>query len=69
MLIKGIRTISHQMGCTVVAEGIETKEQWELLRKLGLDYGQGYLFSRPMPIENMLLMLEMESEVKATERA
>ena len=69
MLIKGIRTISHQMGCTVVAEGIETKEQWELLRKLGLDYGQGYLFSRPMPIENMLLMLEMESEVKATDRA
>jgi EAL domain-containing protein (putative c-di-GMP-specific phosphodiesterase class I) len=69
MLIKGIRTISHQMGCTVVAEGIETKEQWELLRKLGLDYGQGYLFSRPMPIENMLLMLEMESEVKATNRA
>ncbi|WP_426122358.1 EAL domain-containing protein [Pararhizobium sp. PWRC1-1] len=69
MLIKGIRTISHQMGCTVVAEGIETKEQWELLRKLGLDYGQGYLFSRPMPIENMLLMLEMESEAKATSLA
>lgn len=69
MLIKGIRTISHQMGCTVVAEGIETKEQWELLRKLGLDFGQGYLFSRPMPIENMLLMLEMESEAKATNRA
>ena len=69
MLIKGIRTISHQMGCTVVAEGIETKEQWELLRKLGLDYGQGYLFSRPMPIENMLLMLEMESEAKATSHA
>lgn len=69
MLIKGIRTISHQMGCTVVAEGIETKEQWELLRKLGLDYGQGYLFSRPMPIENMLLLLEMESEAKATNLA
>ena len=69
MLIKGIRTISHQMGCTVVAEGIETKEQWELLRKLGLDFGQGYLFSRPMPIENMLLMLEMESEAKASNLA
>jgi len=69
MLIKGIRTFSHQMGCTVVAEGIETKEQWELLRKLGLDFGQGYLFSRPMPIENMLLMLEMESEAKATSHA
>ncbi|HXV30909.1 MAG TPA: EAL domain-containing protein [Sinorhizobium sp.] len=65
MLIKGIRTISHQMGCTVVAEGVETKEQWQLLRKLGVDYGQGYLFSRPMPIDGMLTMLENESEVKA----
>jgi diguanylate cyclase (GGDEF)-like protein/PAS domain S-box-containing protein len=66
MLIKGIRTISHQMGCTVVAEGIETKEQWQLLRKLGVDYGQGYLFSRPMPIDGMLAMLENESEAKAS---
>ncbi|WOS61705.1 EAL domain-containing protein [Sinorhizobium fredii] len=66
MLIKGIRTISHQMGCTVVAEGIETDEQWQLLRKLGVDYGQGYLFSRPMPIDGMLTMLENESEAKAS---
>jgi EAL domain-containing protein (putative c-di-GMP-specific phosphodiesterase class I) len=65
MLIKGIRTISHQMGCTVVAEGIETQEQWQLLRKLGVDCGQGYLFSRPMPIGKMLAMLESDSEVKA----
>ncbi|ACP26079.1 GGDEF family protein [Sinorhizobium fredii NGR234] len=66
MLIKGIRTISHQMGCTVVAEGIETDEQWQLLRKLGVDNGQGYLFSRPMPIDGMLTMLENESEAKAS---
>ncbi|KQV38552.1 MULTISPECIES: bifunctional diguanylate cyclase/phosphodiesterase [unclassified Rhizobium] len=64
MLIKGIRTISHQMGCTVVAEGIETTEQWEQLRKLGIDYGQGFLFSKPMPIDNMLAMLETDSEAK-----
>ncbi|WP_275783908.1 putative bifunctional diguanylate cyclase/phosphodiesterase [Pararhizobium gei] len=69
MLIKGIRTISHQMGCSVVAEGIESEEQWQLLRKLGLDFGQGFLFSRPMPIENMLSMLEMNSEAKATSPA
>ncbi|WP_331371788.1 EAL domain-containing protein [Sinorhizobium chiapasense] len=69
MLIKGIRTISHQMGCTVVAEGIETKEQWQLLRKLGVDNGQGYLFSRPMPIDGMLALLENESEAKAANPA
>lgn len=69
MLIKGIRTISHQMGCSVVAEGIETQEQWGMLRKLGLDYGQGYLFSKPMPIDAMIAMLETDSEVKATNLA
>ncbi|NRP70309.1 putative signaling protein [Ensifer psoraleae] len=69
MLIKGIRTISHQMGCTVVAEGIETKEQWQLLRKLGVDNGQGYLFSRPMPIDGMLALLENDSEAKAANPA
>ena len=69
MLIKGIRTISHQMGCTVVAEGVETTEQWELLRKLGIDYGQGYLFSKPMPINEMLAMLETDSEAKLNGQA
>jgi diguanylate cyclase (GGDEF)-like protein/PAS domain S-box-containing protein len=66
MLIKGIRTISNQMGYETVAEGIETLEDWELLKKLGIDYGQGYFFSRPMPIQDMLKMLESHSEAKAT---
>lgn len=66
MLIKGIKTISHQMGCSVIAEGIETEDQWEALRKLGLDYGQGYLFSKPMPLAAMLEMLEKNSEPKVT---
>ncbi|MDO9414796.1 putative bifunctional diguanylate cyclase/phosphodiesterase [Pararhizobium sp.] len=65
MLIKGIKTISHQMGCTVIAEGVETEDQWAALRKLGLDYGQGYLFSRPMPIDRMMEMLEQDSEPQA----
>ncbi|SIQ26652.1 diguanylate cyclase/phosphodiesterase [Rhizobium sp. RU20A] len=64
MLIKGIRTISHQMGCSVVAEGVETGEQAELLGKLGIDFGQGYLFSRPMNIDKTIEMLESESEAK-----
>jgi diguanylate cyclase (GGDEF)-like protein/PAS domain S-box-containing protein len=66
MLIKGIRTISNQMGYETVAEGIETLQDWELLKKLGIDYGQGYFFSRPMPIEDMLKMLESNSEAKVT---
>ena len=58
MLVEGIRTISHQMGCAVVAEGVETDEQWDMLCRMGLDFGQGYLFSKPLPLEALLEKLE-----------
>ena len=58
MLIEGIRTISHQMGCAVVAEGIETDEQWDILCRMGLDFGQGYLFSRPLPLDDLIEKLD-----------
>ncbi|MCB0280912.1 MAG: EAL domain-containing protein, partial [Calditrichaeota bacterium] len=44
-----IVVMAHKLGLKVIAEGIETKKQQELLLKLGCDYGQGYLFARPMP--------------------
>ena len=57
MLVEGITTISHQMNCTVVAEGIETKEQCATLRAMGLDYGQGYLFHRPQHPNDLMKTL------------
>jgi EAL domain-containing protein (putative c-di-GMP-specific phosphodiesterase class I) len=39
------------MGLKVVAEGVEDAEAWNLLRRLGCDYAQGYLISPPMPAE------------------
>jgi EAL domain-containing protein (putative c-di-GMP-specific phosphodiesterase class I) len=38
------------IGCRIVAEGIETKSEMEALARLGIGYGQGYYFSRPMPV-------------------
>ncbi|MEB3883950.1 EAL domain-containing protein [Lyngbya sp. CCY1209] len=38
---------AHSLDLTLVAEGIETREQWNLLRSMGCDFGQGYLISRP----------------------
>jgi len=35
------------MGAQVCAEGVETSEQWRLLREVGVDFGQGYYFGRP----------------------
>ncbi|MBB4955273.1 diguanylate cyclase (GGDEF)-like protein/PAS domain S-box-containing protein [Agrobacterium vitis] len=48
MLIEGITAISHKMKCTVVAEGVETEEQRLQLQAIGVDYGQGFLFDRPL---------------------
>lgn len=41
----------------IVAEGVETKEQAETLEKMGVEYLQGYYFSRPIPEEQLLEFL------------
>ena len=46
--------LAHELGMRVVAEGVETLEQLEYLRKSGCDVVQGYLFSRPLPMEQMV---------------
>ncbi|PPJ45998.1 sensor domain-containing diguanylate cyclase [Rhizobium sp. KAs_5_22] len=54
MLVEGITAISHKMECSVVAEGIETAEQRDILRQFGVDRGQGYLFARPQPVSQLI---------------
>jgi diguanylate cyclase (GGDEF)-like protein len=48
-LCQAILAMAHALGMKVIAEGIETEEQRALLVAAGCDYGQGYLFSRPVP--------------------
>ena len=48
-LCKGIIAIGKELGLTIIAEGIETEQQRQLLIKAGCEYGQGYLFAKPMP--------------------
>ncbi|MBW4489274.1 MAG: EAL domain-containing protein [Trichocoleus desertorum ATA4-8-CV12] len=50
-LVPLIINIAHSLGLTVVAEGIETTEQLAQLKALGCDFGQGYLFSKPVAVE------------------
>jgi diguanylate cyclase (GGDEF)-like protein len=45
--------LGHTMGLKVVAEGVEDAEAWGLLRRLGCDFAQGYLISRPLPVEQV----------------
>jgi PAS domain S-box-containing protein len=43
--------LAHIMGIRCVAEGVETGDQYALLRRMGCDFAQGYFIARPMPIE------------------
>jgi EAL domain-containing protein (putative c-di-GMP-specific phosphodiesterase class I) len=45
--VRAVVAMSHAIGLEVVAEGVETPVQRELLRELGCDMVQGYLFGRP----------------------
>jgi len=48
-LSEAIVVMAHKLGLKVIAEGIESELQRDLLVKMGCDYGQGYLFSKPLP--------------------
>jgi EAL domain-containing protein (putative c-di-GMP-specific phosphodiesterase class I) len=49
--------MARSLEISVTAEGVETLEQLELLRELGCDRCQGYLFSRPVPAESFRQLL------------
>jgi EAL domain-containing protein (putative c-di-GMP-specific phosphodiesterase class I)/FixJ family two-component response regulator len=49
--------IAHELGMRVVAEGVETIEQFEFIRAHGCDVAQGYLFSRPKPVAELVVWL------------
>ena len=42
--------MAHKLGIKCVAEGVETKEDWDLLKSMGCDIGQGYHIAKPMPV-------------------
>ena len=52
VLMSGTVHVAKGLGLIVLAEGIETPDQLALVKALGCDLGQGYLFSRPLPAEN-----------------
>jgi EAL domain-containing protein (putative c-di-GMP-specific phosphodiesterase class I) len=52
-LIQAIIALSKVFGYQVIAEGIETKNQKSLMRLYGCQYGQGYLFAKPMPFDKL----------------
>lgn len=59
-IVKAIVNLAHNLGLDVIAEGIETETQLDLLRSLGCEYGQGYLFSQPLDHEAIIALLRKE---------
>ncbi|MGK0273583.1 MAG: EAL domain-containing protein (putative c-di-GMP-specific phosphodiesterase class I), partial [Cocleimonas sp.] len=58
VLIQAIIIMAHKLGCQVIAEGIETETQRQILANEGCDYGQGYYFSKPLVSSEFIELLK-----------
>jgi diguanylate cyclase (GGDEF)-like protein len=59
-LVRTVRDLARNIGVTIIAEGVETAAQLGVLRELGCESAQGYLFSRPVPVDQVELLLERD---------
>jgi diguanylate cyclase (GGDEF)-like protein len=50
VIVRSTIELGHNMGLTVIAEGVETRESWDILKRLGCDLAQGYYMSPPLPV-------------------
>lgn len=63
-LCEAIIVMSHKLGLKVIAEGVETKDQLDILQGIACDFAQGYYFSKPVPAEEFQKI--MYANLKAT---
>jgi EAL domain-containing protein (putative c-di-GMP-specific phosphodiesterase class I) len=62
-IVRTIIELARVLGMDVVAEGIETCEQYRLLRQLGCRFGQGFLFARPLTTEAVTQLLRLPGRI------
>tara|TARA_R100000306_G_C4382563_1_gene146883 strand:+ start:43063 stop:44400 length:1338 start_codon:yes stop_codon:yes gene_type:complete len=65
VVVQAIIDMAHSLGLEVIAEGVETIEQFEYLRALGCDYGQGFLIGKPMSAEALHELICRRQQGKA----
>jgi EAL domain-containing protein (putative c-di-GMP-specific phosphodiesterase class I) len=51
-MLRALQSVAEQIGAQIVAEGLDTIEELEMLRELGIAYGQGWLFGKPHPLRS-----------------
>lgn len=57
-IVTTILALAKGLDLQVIAEGIETPDQFDFLRELGCEYGQGYMMSRPVPADDLVALLD-----------
>lgn len=62
-IVRTIIELARVLGMDVVAEGIETRDQYRLLRQMGCRYGQGFLFAKPMPAAEISRLLRLPGRI------
>lgn len=62
VLIEATIRVARTLGMVTVAEGIETEGQAQLMHELQCDYGQGYLFARPLDAQALVAWVQQRQE-------
>jgi len=60
-IVKTVIEMAHSMGIKIVAEGIETTDALDAMKALGVDYIQGFLFSKPLPEHEFLRFIQQHN--------
>lgn len=68
LIITQIVDLCHSMGLIIIAEGVETSEQYWFVRRAGIDLIQGFYFSRPIPLRELLKSSFAENVADAEDR-
>ena len=61
-IVRVIASLAHILERDVVAEGVETEEQATELKRLGIQFGQGYLYAKPLPAAEASVFLARNRE-------
>ncbi|MBA5763222.1 EAL domain-containing protein [Vibrio sp. 404] len=66
VLVESVNLLATQLGLDVIAEGVETEEQLQLLNSMGCRYIQGYYISKPAPFEQAVTLLDQCFSIELT---
>lgn len=58
-IVDSVVNMAHKLNMTIIAEGVETKEQVDMLKTMNCIYGQGYYFYRPLPVKDAERLLSI----------